>query len=74
MIVYPWTLTSNFCTLENPGFAVGFDTPPPFTHEQKKLEFHTKPLRVGSLIGCHVGFCVGVRTEQLKKLGNNNTT
>jgi hypothetical protein len=35
--VYPWILISDFCTLENPGFAVGYA--PLFTRERKKSEY-----------------------------------
>jgi hypothetical protein len=35
VIVYPWTLISNFCTPENPCFAVGYA--PLLTREQKKI-------------------------------------
>ncbi len=52
VIVYPWTLISDFRTPENPGFAVGYA--PLFTREKKKSEYHTKPLCVGSLVGCLV--------------------
>ncbi len=37
VIVYPWTLISNFCTPENPGFSVGYAPPFLYTCEQKKI-------------------------------------